>query len=116
VPARLREQLPAVKGLLCLVRFIKKNRVAVLSLWQPGYLRETRGFPSLPCGRFGISHVVKNLATIERFVKHFYKHFAVNFNKNPQLIVTSNQSSRGPFMQLACRLPASSGSRHHFSH
>jgi hypothetical protein len=31
----------------------KKNRVAVLSLWQPGYLQETRGFPSLPCGKFG---------------------------------------------------------------
>jgi hypothetical protein len=61
----------------------KKKRVAVLSLWQPGYLQETRGFPSLPCGRFGLSHFLKNLAASERFVKPFYKVFVVNFNKNP---------------------------------
>jgi thymidylate synthase len=42
----------------------KKNRDAVLSLWQPGYLQETRGFPSPPCGRFGLSYFVKNLAAI----------------------------------------------------
>jgi hypothetical protein len=67
-------------------------------LRQPGYLQETRGFPSLPYDRFGIYLFVKNLATIQRFVKHFYKVFGGTFNKNPQLIITSNQSSRAPLI------------------
>jgi hypothetical protein len=112
VLAGLGEQLPANKGFICFNSLYKKKPgCRFKSFWQPGYLQETRGFPSLPCGRFGISHIVKYLSTIERFVKHFYKVFAVNFNKNPRLIITHNQSSRGPFVYLACRLPAISGSR-----
>jgi hypothetical protein len=53
---KLGEQLLAVKGFICLsVRFgfYKKKRVAVLNLRQPGYLQETRGFPSPPRDAFG---------------------------------------------------------------
>jgi hypothetical protein len=48
------------------------NGLPVNFLRQPGYLQETRGFPSLSCDRFGYSHFAKKLAIICRFVKHLY--------------------------------------------